>query len=102
MGLGTSVVAVAAWSAVGGVGNGVEVMAFTTALQERTCDASQARGGALYGTATSAAPGLGFLAGGVVATLANPRAVYLVAGLGALAVLAWAVAGGRREWALSA
>jgi predicted MFS family arabinose efflux permease len=102
MGLGTSVASVAAWSAVGGVGNGIEVMAFTTALQERTCDAFQARVGALYETATTAAPGLGFLAGGVVATLANPRAVYLVAGLGALAVLAWAVAGGRREWALSA
>jgi hypothetical protein len=47
---------------------------------------------ALYETIGSVAPGLGFAVGGALAALASPRAVYLVAGLGALAVVAAATA----------
>ena len=87
MGVSSSVGQVLIWSAIGGVGNGGYGMAYLTALQERTPSLHQACVNALYETIGSVAPGLGFMAGGLLAVLASPRAVYLVAGLGALAVV---------------
>jgi hypothetical protein len=84
MGASSSVDAVLVWSAIGGVGNGACGMARLTALQERTPAIHQACVNALYETAMSLAPGLGFVAGDVVAGAASPRAFYLVAGVGAL------------------
>ena len=61
----------------------------------------QARVSALYETIASVAPGLGFVLGGVVAATMSPRAVYLLAGAGALAALVWTAAALRgADWAL--
>jgi hypothetical protein len=88
----TSMVGVLAWSIVGGLGNGAYGVTFLTVVQERTADAYQARVGALYETMASIAPGLGFVLGGAVAATMSPRAVYVLAGTGALAALVWATA----------
>jgi hypothetical protein len=97
----TSMASVLAWSIVGGLGNGAYGMTFLTVVQERTADAYQARVGALYETMASIAPGLGFVLGGAVAASMSPRAVYALAGVGALAALVWATATLRNaDWSL--
>ena len=92
--LGTAVapsLAVAcAASAVGGTGNGVQWVALVTAVQELTRATYQARVLALLEALASAMPGVGFLLGGAIAALLNPRASYAVAGAGVLVVLALA------------
>ena len=94
LGMGTAggVAAVVAFSLLGGVGNGLESVVITTFIQERTPDALQARVNGLLEALHTAAPGAGFLLGGIVAAAASPRAAYWVAGLGALAVALVAVA----------
>lgn len=86
MGTAASVGTVVAFSLLGGVGNGLEGVALPTFIQERTPDALQARVNGLLESLRTAAPGAGFLLGGLVASAASPRAAYWVAGLGALAV----------------
>ena len=88
MGLSTALGPVVAWSVVGGVGNGLYGMAFITAVQERTADVFQARVGALHETLRSVTDGIAFALGGIVAATASPRAVYVLAGVGALMALA--------------
>ena len=99
LGMGTagSVGAVVAFSLFGGVGNGLESVVITTFIQERTPDALQARVNGVLEALHTAAPGAGFLLGGIVAATASPRAAYWVAGLGALAVALAAVAALRRS-----
>jgi len=103
LGMGTAggLEAVVLWSAVGGIGNGLYGMAFLTTVQERTPDDFQARVSGLYEALQTAMPGLGYLAGGLVAAALSPRAVYLVAGCGALAILGWAMSVlWRAEWGI--
>ena len=78
-------------SVVGGLGNGVQWVALVTEVQALTHRAYQARVVALLESAGSAMPGIGFLAGGVIAALLSPRASYAVAGAGVLVVLFAAV-----------
>jgi hypothetical protein len=75
MGLSVSILEVAAFSAVGGVGNGLEGVLFMTAVQQRTSDAYQARVSGLMEALLTTAVGVGFIAGGTIATLAGARAV---------------------------
>lgn len=77
---------------IGGIGNGVQWVALVTAVQELTETLFQARVIALLEALASATPGIGFLAGGAITTLLDPRASYLVAGAGVLVVLVVAVA----------
>ncbi|HVE67583.1 MAG TPA: MFS transporter [Solirubrobacteraceae bacterium] len=84
---GTLLVA-CALAVVGGAGNGVQWVALVTAVQEATDADLQARVVGLVESAGAAMPGLGFLLGGAVAALAGPRAAFVVAGAGVLAVLA--------------
>lgn len=87
-------------SAVGGLGNGIQWIALVTAVQELTRAAYQARVLALLEALASAMPGVGFVAGGAIAAIFDPRVSYAVAGLGVLGVLALAAAAIRRiEWA---
>jgi hypothetical protein len=102
--LGTAVsptLAVAcAASVIGGLGNGVQWIALVTAVQELTRATYQARVLALLEALASAMPGAGFLLGGAIAALFDPRISYAVAGAGVLAVLVIAAATLRRaEWA---
>jgi MFS family permease len=85
-------------SAVGGAGNGVQWVAVISAVQELTTESMQARVISVLESVGTAMPGVGFLLGGVVATLATPRTTFLVAGLGILAILALAVPALGRAW----
>jgi MFS family permease len=101
--LGTSIsptLAVAcAASFVGGLGNGVQWIALVTAVQELTRAAYQARVLALLEAVASAMPGIGFLAGGAIAAIFEPRLSYAVAGVGVICVLVFAATRMRRtDW----
>jgi len=93
LGIGFVVMAVAPTLAVAivgaafaGVGNGVELVAARTALQEET----EARWMALIMSFNEslfqAVPGLGILLGGAITAVGSPRAAFAVAGIGSLAV----------------
>ena len=87
-------------SVIGGLGNGVQWIALVTAVQELTSGAYQARVLALLEALASAMPGAGFLLGGAIAALFEPRISYAVAGAGVFCVLGLAVAMLRRaDWA---
>lgn len=78
---GTVVVACAA-CVVGGAGNGVQSVAVLTAVQESTPGELQARVMGLFESVGAAAPGAGFLLGGLLTAAVDPRAAFLVAGAG--------------------
>jgi hypothetical protein len=69
---------------LGGVGNGVQRVALITAVQEATEERFQARVAGLLEAMATAAPGLGFLVGGVITAILSPRAAFAVAGAGVL------------------
>lgn len=75
-------------SVVGGGGNGVQWVAMVSVVQELTSQAMQARVMSVLESVGSAMPGVGYLVGGLVATSHNPRATFLVAGLGVFAIVA--------------
>ena len=91
MGLAGSLVVACVLSALGGVGNGMQWIAFVTAVQERTPSALQARAMALVESLGAAVPGLGFALGGAVAAAVSVRAAYDLAGVAILAVVGVAV-----------
>ena len=75
-------------AAIGGLGNGVQWIAVVTGVQEEVLDDFQARIVGLLESVTAAAPGVGFLLGGVLTNLWSPRVAFLVAGIGVLLVAA--------------
>jgi MFS family permease len=86
-------------SAIGGAGNGIQWVALITAVQQLTRADYQARVLSLLESLAAAMPGLGFVIGGVVAAIFDPRTSYAVAGAGVLAVLGVAVlALSRARW----
>lgn len=87
MGLATTLVTACVLSAVGGLGNGMQWIAFVTAVQERTPNALQARAMALVESLGAAVPGVGFALGGAVAAAASARIAYDVAGAAILLVV---------------
>jgi MFS family permease len=87
-------------SVLGGAGNGVQWVAVVSAVQELTTARMQARVLGTLESAASATPGIGYLLGGAIASGWSPRATFLVAGAGVIAiVIASAVAMGR-NWPL--
>jgi MFS family permease len=74
-------------SAIGGAGNGVQWVGLMTAVQRLTERGYQARVISLLEALAKAMPGVGFLIGGALAALFNPRVSYAVAGAGVIAVL---------------
>jgi MFS family permease len=99
MGVAPTLAVACAAAAVGGMGNGIQWVALVTAVQELTRATYQARVLALLEALASAMPGIGFLLGGVVAAVLDPRASFAVAGIGVLLVLAIAIARLRHvEW----
>jgi predicted MFS family arabinose efflux permease len=69
-------------SIVGGAGNGIQWIAVMTALQEQTPSSYQARISGMMESIGFAMPGIGYLIGGVIVALADPRAAYAIAGAG--------------------
>ncbi len=75
-------------SAVGGSGNGVQWVAVISAVQELTAPRMQARVISVLESIGSAAPGLGYVLGGLIAASQGPRATFLFAGIGVMAIVA--------------
>jgi predicted MFS family arabinose efflux permease len=71
---------------VGGAGNGMYFVSVVQAIQDRIPDALQARIMALLESTTAACFGVGYVAGGVIASLADPRATFAASGVGVLTV----------------
>ena len=94
-----SLVAACAASVLGGIGNGVQWISLVTAVQELTQASYQARVLSLLEATASAMPGVGFLLGGTIAAIFEPRASYAVAGVGVVIVLIAATRALRRvDW----
>jgi MFS family permease len=74
--------AACAASVVGGTGNGVQWVSAISAVQELTAEAMQARVMSVLESIGAAMPGVGFVLGGAVASVASPRTTFLIAGLG--------------------
>jgi predicted MFS family arabinose efflux permease len=87
MGLAGTLAAACALSVVGGLGNGMQWIAFVTAVQERTPKTLQARAMALVESLGAAVPGVGFALGGAVAAAASARIAYDLAGIAILAIV---------------
>jgi MFS family permease len=85
-------------SAVGGAGNGVQWVAVMSAVQELTVPTMQARVIGVLESIGSAMPGIGYVLGGLIATGFSPRATFLVAGVGVVAIVAIAAPLMGRTW----
>lgn len=97
-GLAPVFVVAAAAFAVTGTGNGVAA-AHEQILAQRTAPKEAlGRVFGVHGTLISAAFGTSFLLGGALASLAGPRALFIVAGAGLFCAWIWSVYGLRNEW----
>ncbi len=85
-------------SVVGGAGNGVQWVSAISAVQELTTPGMQARVMSVLESIGAAMPGIGYLLGGLIASSAGPRATFLIAGIGVLAIVAIAVPVMGRKW----
>lgn len=92
-GIGFAVMAVApsiavavVGAAIAGLGNGIQIVAIRTALQEATPERWMALILSLNESTMQAVPGLGILAGGGIAALAGPRFAFAAGAVGSLAV----------------
>jgi MFS family permease len=74
-------------SAVGGVGNGVQWVTLVSSVQELTAPTMQARVIGVLESIGSAMPGAGYVLGGLIAAGYGPRATFLVAGIGVVAIV---------------
>jgi MFS family permease len=75
-------------AALGGAGNGVQWVALVSAVQDLTRASMQARVMSVLESIGAAMPGIGFVLGGLIAATVGPRATFLVAGAGVLAIVA--------------
>ncbi len=87
-------------SAVGGLGNGVQWVGVVSAVQELTKPAMQARVIGTLESLASAAPGIGYVLGGLIASAWSPRAAFLVAGVGVMTIVFGSVPLLGRNWPL--
>jgi MFS family permease len=85
-------------SVIGGAGNGVQWVSAISAVQELTAAGMQARVMSVLESIGAAMPGIGYLVGGLIATVSTPRTTFLVAGLGVFAIVALAIPLLGRKW----
>jgi len=74
-------------SVLGGAGNGVQWVGVISAVQELTTQGMQARVMSVLESIGAAMPGIGYALGGLIAAGISPRATFLVAGIGVLAIV---------------
>jgi MFS family permease len=74
-------------SILGGAGNGVQWVSVISAVQELTAQGMQARVMSVLESIGAAMPGVGYLVGGLIASGASPRATFLFAGIGVVAIV---------------
>ncbi len=77
-----------AWSVVGGVGNGTQWASVETAVHQLVDERFRLRVAAMLESMAALAPGVGIVLGGALTALLSPRAAYLAAGLGLVALIA--------------
>ncbi|MDE3130640.1 MAG: MFS transporter, partial [Acidobacteriota bacterium] len=70
------------FSVIGGTGNGAAWIAAVTAVQERSPASARAAVMSVLEGLNQVMPAVGFLIGGVAATIASPRIAYLISGAG--------------------
>jgi MFS family permease len=85
-------------SLFGGAGNGVQWVSTISAVQELTPQGMQARVMSVLESIGAAMPGVGYLVGGLIASGADPRATFLAAGIGVIAIVAIAAPILGRKW----
>lgn len=83
---------------IGGAGNGAQWVSLVSAIQEQTAAEMQARVMSVLEAIATAMPGIGFIAGGLIATFLDPRATFLFAGIGVLAIVALMAPRLGKEW----
>jgi MFS family permease len=83
---------------LGGVGNGVQWIAAISAVQELTADSMQVRTMATLESIARATPVVGYLLGGALASIWDPRIAFVAAGVGVLAVVGVAAPQIARHW----
>jgi MFS family permease len=76
----------------------VQWVSAISAVQELTAAGMQARVMSVLESIGAAMPGVGYLVGGLIATGTSPRATFLVAGIGVLAIVAIATPIMGRKW----
>jgi predicted MFS family arabinose efflux permease len=81
-----TLVAACGASVIGGTGNGVQWVSAISAVQELTAERMQARVMSVLWSISAAMPGLGYTLGALVAVAIDPRATFLIAGLGVFAI----------------
>jgi hypothetical protein len=74
-------------SVIGGIGNGTQWASVETALHALVAEAFRARTTAVLEALASIAPGVGIVLGGALTAAFSPRAAYLVAGAGLVALV---------------
>jgi MFS family permease len=87
MSVAGTLAAACAASALGGAGNGVQWVALISAVQELTRTSMQARVIGVLESIGSAMPGLGYVLGGLITSAYGPRATFLLAGAGVVAIV---------------
>jgi MFS family permease len=85
-------------SVLGGAGNGVQWVSVISAVQELTAGGMQARVMSVLESIGAAMPGVGYLLGGLIASGASPRATFLFAGIGVIAIVVIAAPILGRKW----
>ena len=100
MGLAQGLAFACAAAVAGGIGNGVQWVAAISAVQELTVQRMQARVVGTLESLASAAPGLGYVLGGVIASTWNARVTFFVAGTGVMAIVAVSALVLGRNWPL--
>jgi MFS family permease len=78
-------------SVIGGIGNGTQWASVETTMHQLVDEAFRARTTAVLESLAAIAPGVGIVLGGALTALFSPRAAYLAAGAGLVALLlaAW-------------
>ena len=87
MGVSPTLLIACCFTVLGGIGNGMHWVAVVTAVQEATAERFQGRVAGLMESMVTGAPGIGFLLGGAVTSLTDPRVALIVAGGGVALVL---------------
>jgi predicted MFS family arabinose efflux permease len=80
-------------SVLGGVGNGTQWASVETAVHQLVEQHFRLRVAAMLESMAAVAPGVGIILGGALTTLFSPRAAYLAAGLGLVALITAAALG---------
>jgi predicted MFS family arabinose efflux permease len=74
-------------SVLGGIGNGTQWASVETAVHNLVEERFRLRVAAILESMAAVAPGVGIILGGALTTLFSPRAAYLAAGLGLVALI---------------